>query len=107
VVTLPSQARGALATTWRRCQSYTCAHGECGTSVLAGERDLVGVFISEFRARPPAETEPAVAMVAPFAQRAASSLSLGTKIIYYGFYIVACCAVLFRWEWRKHSRLIR
>src|SRR5713101_1650995 len=102
LVTLPSQARGALATTWRRCQSYTCAHGECGASLLAAERDLVRVFISEFRARPQTETEPAVARAAPFAQRAASSLSLGAKVIYYGFYIVACCALLLRWEWRKH-----
>ena len=75
--------------------------------MLAGERDLVGVFISEFRARPQTEREPAVALVAPFTQRAASFPSPSARIVYYGFYIVACCAVLLRWEWRKHSRLIR
>ena len=65
------------------------------------------VFIDEFRAQPQNETKPAHALVGAFAQRAASSLSPGTKIIYYGFYIVACCAVLLRWEWCKHFRLIR
>src|SRR2546429_827250 len=57
VVTLPSQVRGGLATTWRRCQSYTCAHGECGASMLEGERELARAFMGEFRARRQTERE--------------------------------------------------
>jgi hypothetical protein len=82
VVTLPSQARGGLATTWRRCQSYTCDQGECGTSMLEGERELARAFIAEYQPRRQTKTEAVAGVVAPIARRAGSSLSLGGTLVY-------------------------
>ena len=97
VVSLPTQARNTMATTWRQCLAYTCALKGCESTALSGVHQLVTAFIGEV----PQLTEARPAAPAPSPVR--SAFDSGATVLYMSFYILACFAVLFRWEWSKHA----
>lgn len=99
-VSVPAQARSTLASTWRQCQSYTCAERACQTAALSTTRQLVEEFIAENR---PTVKREAIAAQPAIASPIHSPVSSDTRSLFYCFYIVACIAVLFRWEWCKYQ----
>ncbi len=106
-VSLPSPARGVtLATTWRKCQSYTCRNGQCEAKVRSGLRSLVDAFLtdigqsnsaSELPAQPIAAKLPAIGSLTVNAP--VPKLTLTPVATFYLMYIMTCLAVLVRWEY--------
>jgi hypothetical protein len=93
-----------LATTWRKCQAYTCGTRQCDALVRTGMRDLANVFIADSPNAPPAsEPVPPRALSGPGAVTAVATFA-GTSIlsradaIYYVLYILACGVVFVRWQ---------
>jgi len=108
VVSRSAEIRGALTTTWRECQSYTCAGAGCGAMALSAARTLVDAFVADHRARAATEVAAVATAVAAVDSAsipaAADPLRSNIRLLFYCIYIVICIAVLFRWEWVKHVR---
>ncbi|MCU1234710.1 MAG: hypothetical protein JWP63_2677 [Candidatus Solibacter sp.] len=103
IVSVPSEVRTALATTWRQCQSYTCAGKGCEPLALAAARNLVGAFIAAQRERSAREMKAVAGAVAAVDRTASAPLPPDLKFPYYCLYIMTCMAVLFRWQWVRHA----
>jgi hypothetical protein len=110
VVSEASAANGLhLATTWRTCESYKCGGLKCAEKALTAQMVLVDRFLPAFaqlrarhetrepaatRPEPPIEASVGIPDLGP-----APARTLNPRVVYYGFYILACVAVLVRWEW--------
>jgi hypothetical protein len=113
-VALPSHtSRMALATTWRKCDSYTCAGRKCQVAALSQLRAQETAFMSDL----PALNSVARAMLhagppPPAAHRMAHQdrrdipsaftiyrINPNLVAAYYLVYMVTCCAVMVRWQW--------
>ncbi len=106
-VSLSAEVRAALATTWRKCESYTCAARNCEAVALTGARDLVDTFVSEQRERSARElkavTGAVTGAVTTLDRAAGTTRSSDLTFFYYSFYIMTCVAVLFRWQWYRYA----
>jgi hypothetical protein len=110
----PGHANGmTIATTWKQCQSYTCAGRQCAASASTAQVALVDGFLSDYRKRraaqtptpqPPAGHRDSVASLTPPYPGPVSPL-LNPNVIFYLLYILLCIAVLARWEWARSRTL--
>jgi len=106
VVSMPSHSNGmAMATTWRQCQGYTCAGGQCGTYARTSQRGLVDAFLADFRARAArqgrsAESQRESGGQSPLQASFAAPPDLVSKlsVVFYALYIVTCLVVFVRWQ---------
>jgi hypothetical protein len=111
VVSRQEQGREAmLATTWRKCQAYTCDNRQCDVLVRTGLRDLANVFIADSHEavsvleplRSAAPPRPAAESTA--AGFGGTSLLSKADTVYYVLYILACAIVFVMWQVRgRHA----
>jgi hypothetical protein len=107
VVSRQEQGREAiLATTWRKCQAYTCGDRQCEVLARTGLRDLANLFV--------ADSHQAVSMLEPLRSAAppqatgTTAAGFGTTTLisnadttYYVLYILACAVVFLTWQLRR------
>jgi hypothetical protein len=103
-VSLNSEVRTALATTWRQCQSDTCAAKVCESTAITGARSLVDAFVAEQRAKSAREVKAVAGAVATIDRTVATTRASDLNFFFYAFYIMTCFAVLFRWQWTRYGR---
>ena len=123
-VSAPSNSgRATLATTWRRCQSFTCGRAKCEPLARSGLHALMSTFWTDFQERnsqnaqqirpqqqasviaasdqpPPAGPGPSAAHD-PISQRAMG------RILFYSLYIMTCVTLLVYWQFRGHRYRFR
>ena len=107
-VSIPAEGRReTLASTWRKCQSYTCTRTQCGTAALSQSRKLVEAFVADspgpklaavLSPRPPAPAPPPAeaAIYTP-----PTTLVRTAVASYYVIYIAACLTLLVRRRFLK------
>jgi len=107
VVSRQEQGREAIqATTWRKCQAYTCGDRQCEVLARTGLRDLANLFVADSReavsmleplrsAAPPQATGTAVGGFG------VTTLAANAETTYYALYIVLCAVVLLSWQFRR------
>jgi len=104
-VSSQSSARGTIATTWQKCQSYRCGKGTCEARARAELHGLVDAFLGEMPKSSPGKDPPAQpTAVKPSAADipiSGSNLPLSLAAIYYLLYVMTCIAVVIHWEYRK------
>jgi hypothetical protein len=105
---VPSQSRTTtLATIWRKCQSQTCSRDKCEAQAQAELGKLMDTFIADLSDLRIGYSPPSLAArspVAPLPIPAAIAYRPPEKrtnavVLYYVLYILACTAVLIRWEY--------
>ena len=91
-----------------RGRSYTCSKQTCNQLAHNARRALVDQFIPAFRAlssktearvRSPVPQHPD-AVAASVVYVAASEPVVNPLVVFYMVYILACVAVMLRWQWR-------
>jgi hypothetical protein len=116
LVSTATHTRGAaLASTWRKCQSFVCTRGSCDPPLRAGVNGLTNEFLTTFEPRiravppPPALTPAPAPIPAPVKAPAPPALSPMTQVttvssrsilLFYSVYILACMSVLLYWHFR-------
>jgi hypothetical protein len=97
VVSASRQDKPILASTWRKCQSYTCRSGNCDSQASATTGTLLGAFLVEFQRRTQAEATqfvPAITYNPPPKRNV-------VQFVFYTGFIMACLSVLFYGQWRR------
>jgi len=110
-VWLPSgPLRTTLATTWRKCESYTCGIGKCDIMSRPETHTLVNAMIAAVQPKVTADAAqasnppsiPRGPGPAELVYRPLSQPARGPAVIYI-VYILTCLTVLLRWACRRHQ----
>jgi hypothetical protein len=109
VVSVPSNdGRAMLATTWRQCQSYTCAGAKCKPLARTGLQTLIDSCLGDFQERhlarqggqPPHAAKRAAVATVSSAYPETSPRMVG-RVLFYSLYIMVCVSVMVYWQCRK------
>ena len=114
LVSTASHTRGAaLASTWRKCQSFVCSRGNCDPPLRAGVNGLLNEFLGTINRRIRAVPASPVAAPVPvpvqvrapvptvaYAMAQVTVVSSRGLLLFYSVYILACMSVLLYWHFR-------
>ena len=111
LVSAPSNdGRAMLATTWRKCQSFTCGGAKCEPLVRSGLHTLINPFFSDFQERNSRNDLP-IPQIRPQPQASVipgeAPHRLVGRVVFYLLYIMTCVTVLVYWQRREHHYRLR
>jgi len=102
--------RAMFATTWRKCQSFTCGGAKCELLARSGLSTLVNPFLSDFQERnarndlpsPQIRLQPRAGFLSgEVPQRVVGG------VVFYLLYIMVCVTVMVYWRRRAHHYRLR
>jgi hypothetical protein len=100
VQTPSTDGRSALASTWRKCATSTCARARCDAGVRGAIQDQIRELSAVLQER--------VAVVAPARvpepeRRFSIEVSRGGLVLFYSLYIAACLSLIVYWQVRRQA----
>jgi hypothetical protein len=101
VQTASNEGRPALASTWRKCATLSCARGKCDAGVQAAVQDQLRELSAVLQERRAAAAAPAPAPAPE--RRFTIEVSRRGLVLFYSLYIVACLSLIVYWQVRKQA----